>query len=86
MADASSPSSPREAIRELLRETLERKGDRSAFGDDELLISSGRLDSVDVLEIVTWLEGRGIDFTVVAFDPDRLDSVEAIEALLREVG
>ncbi len=83
-AGAPPPGPPREVLREFLRGLLEHKGDRAAFADDEALIGNGRLDSVDVLEIVTWLEGRGVDFERVAFDASRLESVVALEAFLIE--
>jgi acyl carrier protein len=73
----------REAIRARVRELLERRGDAGAVGDRDPLLTSGRLDSVDVLELVTFLEAAyAVDFTARPFDPDDFDSIDAIAALL----
>ena len=52
--------------------------DTRGFSDTDSLIFSGRFQSLDVLEIVVFLEERfGIDFSE-GFDQSRLDSVEEI--------
>jgi acyl carrier protein len=72
----------REAVRELLRQILNSKNDTEPFADSESLIFRGRLQSVDVLDLVLFLEERfGIDFSE-GFDQARLDSVEEIINLL----
>lgn len=66
-------------IRSLVAELLRRKGHELDFGDGDPLVSSGLLDSVDVLEIVTYLETQhGVDFAVQPFDPDDFDTVDGI--------
>ena len=73
----------REIIRQLLRETLQKNNDTRGFSDTDSLILSGRFQSLDVLEIVVFLEERfGIDFSE-GFDQSQLDSVEEIMSLLR---
>ena len=68
----------REIIRQLVRQTLEKNSDTRGFTDTDSLILSGRLQSLDVLEIVIFLEERfGVDFSD-EFDQSRLDSVEEI--------
>jgi acyl carrier protein len=70
-------------IRELLRRLLKEKGDSQLLSDDSSLLLSGRLNSVDSVEIVVFLEEKyGIDFAQIGFDQEKIDSVEAIEALI----
>jgi acyl carrier protein len=71
------------AVRELLQELLRRKGDDNDFGDRDSLIASGRLDSVDTIALLVFLEKRyGVDFAERGFDRDELDSVDSILAFL----
>jgi acyl carrier protein len=68
----------RETIRHLLRQTLRKNNDTRGFGDTDSLILSGRFQSLDVLEIVIFLEDRfGIDFSD-GLDQSQLDSVDEI--------
>ena len=73
----------RESIRALLKGVLQKNNDQGEFSDTESLILSGRLQSIDVLEIVVFLEERlGVDFSE-GFDQSQLDSVEEIMKLLQ---
>ena len=68
-----------EAIREFVRELHNRKGNEAPISDQASLISSGLLDSIDVLEIVAFLESKyAIDFSTRAFDPGDFDTIEKI--------
>ncbi len=70
-------------IRNFLEETLNKKGDSSGFTDQQLLVTEGRLDSLDVMTIVVFLEENyGIDFSDRPFDQNEFDSVESIMALV----
>ena len=70
-------------IRTLVRGLLEKKGDTRAVADGDSLIFSGRLESIDALEIAFFLEERyGIDFAQIGFDQNRLDSVDEIVSLI----
>ncbi len=72
----------REAVRQLFQQTLKNKNDNDSFTDSDSLIFSGRLQSVDVLDLVLFLEERfGIDFSD-GFDQADLDSVEKIVELV----
>jgi acyl carrier protein len=72
----------RETIRHLLQEILRKNNDNRGFTDADSLIFSGRFQSLDVLDIVVFLEGRfGLDFSE-GFDQSQLDSVEEIMNLL----
>jgi len=74
----------REDVRAFLTKLLSRKDDPKPFADDESLVLSGRLDSVDVLDVVVFLEKRyGFALDPAEFDPGRLDSVDRIADLLK---
>ena len=71
----------RAAVQSLFRGLLDQKGDRGDFSDQDSLVLSGRLDSIDVLEVVTFLELRfGVNFADDGFDQRELDSVNAVLA------
>ena len=70
-------------IRNFLAEILNDKGDSSGFTDQQLLVTEGRLSSLDVMTIVVFLEQNyGIDFSDRPFDQNEFDSVESITALV----
>ena len=73
----------RAEIRNFLEEILNDKGDSSGFTDQQLLVTEGRLSSLDVITIVVFLEENyGIDFSDRPFDQNEFDSVESITALV----
>jgi len=75
----------RSKVREHISRRLLRKHDSSAFADSESLFGSGRLDSLDALETVVFLESTyAVDFTKNGFDIALIDSVDAISALARK--
>jgi acyl carrier protein len=75
------------AIRQLMQRLLAQKGDQRPFGDSDSLLLSGRLQSVDAVEVVLFLEEQwGIDFAEIGFDETQLDSVDAIDALVQNTG
>jgi acyl carrier protein len=70
-------------IREFLQTLLSRKGDQGAFLDNEQLIAGGRLQSIDTLEVVLFLEEKyGIDFAENGFDQNDVGSIDNILALI----
>ncbi|HEY2012782.1 MAG TPA: hypothetical protein VGH38_04740 [Bryobacteraceae bacterium] len=72
----------RDLIRRLIRQILEKNNDTRGFADTDSLIFSGRFQSLDVLEIVLFLEERfSLNFSE-GLDQTRLDSVEEILNLL----
>lgn len=72
----------RRAVQQLMQNLLRAKGDVRGFSDSDSLFSSGRLASVDALEVVVTLEQEyGIDFSD-GFDRDELDSVDSIVNLI----
>jgi acyl carrier protein len=73
----------RSQMRNYVLQRLRMKGDGSLLGDQDLLFSSGRLDSLDAVEIVMCLEtDYGINFSEINFDLTLLDSVDAITGLV----
>ena len=76
----------REEIRKYLQEMLLQKGDKQLFSDDTSLLLSGRLASVDAVDIVVFLEEKfAVDFSELGFDPALIDSVDAIDSLVQTV-
>jgi acyl carrier protein len=75
------------AIREFLKELLSIKNDSAKFADSDSLLLSGRLQSLDAVRIVLHLEETyGVNFAKVGFDPEKIDSVDAIGSLLPPTG
>ena len=74
-------------IRQFLQRLLAQKGDQRPFGDSDSLLLSGRLQSVDAVELVVFLEEQwGIDFAEIGFDETQIDTVDAIDALVQNAG
>ena len=70
-------------IRNFVEGILNDKSDSSGFTDQQLLVTEGRLDSLDIMTIVVFLEENyGIDFSDRPFDQNEFDSVESITALV----
>jgi acyl carrier protein len=75
----------RNKIRSFVEGMLAEHDDRGGFDDGESLIKAGRLDSLAVVKLITFLEDEfGVDFGKVEFDPERLDSVAEIAAVVDE--
>jgi acyl carrier protein len=72
-------------LRAFVEELLSEHDDRAPFTDSESLIKAGRLDSLAVVKLVTFLEADfGVDFARVEFDPERFDSVDEIAGVIAE--
>ncbi len=53
------------------------------MSDTEPLVTAGRLEWLDVMNTVTFLEENfGVDFAVRPFSPDDFDSIESISRLV----
>lgn len=75
-----------EPVRQMLRNLLVQTGDLEPFTDDEPLFSSGRLQSIDGVELVVFLEEQfGVDFAKLGFDQAAIDSVANVGRLLDRV-
>jgi acyl carrier protein len=71
------------AIREFVASLLRRNGDEEAFSDSEELISRGRLQSIDTLEVLLFLEEKyGVDFAEAGFDQSQVESIDNILELI----
>jgi acyl carrier protein len=69
-------------IRRLVKSLLSANGDDGDVQDDESLLVSARLQSIDAVEVVVYLEENfGIDFAEIGFDRENIDSINAIYAL-----
>jgi acyl carrier protein len=73
----------RSQMRNYVTQRLRMKGDLAPLADEDLLFTSGRLDSLDAVEIIMSLEADyGINFSDINFDLTLLDSVAAIATLV----
>ncbi len=74
---------PTAVVRNFLHKLLAREGESQPFADSDSLLLSGRLQSVDGVEIVVFLEEKfGLDFAELGFDLAKIDSVNSIVALI----
>ena len=73
----------RDQVREFLINLLEAKDDHGPVGDGDSLVVSGRMDSVDIIDTLAFLE-RTYNFEMepAEFDQLHFDSVENIVALV----
>jgi acyl carrier protein len=73
-------------IHELVQGLLTACGDDGSLADGDSLLLSGRLQSIDAVEIVVFLEDKfGVDFAQIGFDKEQIDSIDAIYALTQTV-
>lgn len=69
-------------VHEFVRGLLTANGDSDHLSDQDSILLSGRLQSIDAVEIVVYLEQNfGIDFAQLGFDREQIDSVDAIYSL-----
>ncbi len=72
----------KQQIHEFVQDLLINSGDDAPLADDDSLLISGRLQSIDAVEIVVFLEENfGIDFAQIGFDREQIDSIDLIYAL-----
>jgi hypothetical protein len=72
----------RAAVRQCIERLLGKKGDKKPLNDDDSLFLTGRLQSVDAVEVVLFAEEEwGVDFAKIGFDMTLIDSVNCILAL-----
>jgi acyl carrier protein len=70
-------------VRQLIGRVLSAKGDTGGFADEDSFVMSGRLASIDVLDLVVALEQElGFDFAAEGFDANNFDSVRSIVRML----
>lgn len=72
-------------VRTFIAELLGEQDDHGPLADNDSLIKSARLDSLDVTKIVMFLETTfDVDFARIEFDPDRFDTIDEIVAMIEE--
>ena len=77
--------SKREQVRAFLTKLFADQGDAEPLADDESLVVSGRLSSLDVVNTLLFLEETfGFDMDPSEFDPNMFDSVNSIIAMVGE--
>jgi acyl carrier protein len=79
----------RERVRDFVAELLRSKGDGTEIQilDSDSLLLSGRLQSIDAVEIAMFLEQEyRVDFSEVGFDQAQLDSIDQIAELAERFG
>jgi len=71
------------AVREFVNELLSIRNDTAPVRDDDSLMLSGRLQSLDAVRIVMFLEETfGVNFGKIGFHPELIDSLDSINALV----
>jgi acyl carrier protein len=66
----------RPQLRAFVAELLESKGDTTPFDDAEPLATGGRLDSLEIIQLVAFMEESfGLDFAKVEFNRAHFDSI-----------
>jgi len=75
----------RSAVLNLLQNLLAQKGDRDPVAADSPVFTSGRLQSVDAIQVAVFLEEHyGVDFAAIGFDQEKIDTIESICSLIEE--
>ena len=70
-------------VTEFVRGLVAAKGIVRDFSDEEVLVTGGLLDSMDVLTIVLFLEENyALDFAVIDFDPEKFDTIDGIYSMV----
>ena len=73
----------RSQMRNFVMQRLRMQGDLAPLDDEDPLFTSGRLDSLDAVEIIMSVEADyGINFSELNFDLTLLDSIASIAALV----
>jgi acyl carrier protein len=71
------------AIAEFVTQLLRNKGDDGPLTHADSLVVSGRIDSMDVLEIVSFMETKfGTTISAAEFDQYKFDTIESIRKLV----
>jgi acyl carrier protein len=79
----TDPMQVRQQVREYLLKNHVFNMDAAALHDEVSLINGGVIDSIGVLELITFLEERfGIEMEEEEMVPDNLDTVVSIEAFV----
>lgn len=70
-------------IHSLVKTLLSNKGDNDPLTSHSPLLTSGRLQSIDIITLATQLESTfGVDFSAIGFDQYQFETIESICQLL----
>jgi acyl carrier protein len=73
-----------DTLRHSLLDALRQHGDTQDMADSDSLFLSGRLDSFSMMNLILFLESRfQLSFSDLEFDVDKVDSLDAIAALVQ---
>jgi acyl carrier protein len=73
----------RPRLRAFVTELLQSKGDTTPFDDGEPLATAGRLDSLEIIQLVGFMEESfGVDFAEVEFNRAHFDSIASMSEFL----
>ena len=73
-----------DTLRAYLQEALRLHGDTQELADGDSLFLSGRLDSFSMMNLILFLESRfQLSFSDLEFDVEKVDSLDAIAALVQ---
>ena len=73
-----------DTLRHYLLDALRQHGDTQDMADNDSLFLSGRLDSFSMMNLILFLESRfQLSFSDLEFDVEKVDSLDAIAALVQ---
>jgi acyl carrier protein len=73
-----------DTLRAYLQEALRLHGDTQELAEDDSLFLSGRLDSFSMMNLILFLETAfALTFSDLEFDVEKVDSLNAIAALVQ---
>ena len=73
----------RRHVRQQVQQLLQQQGDQAAFGDNDSLVQSARLSSLQIVELASQLERvYGLNFAAIGFDQYQFDTINAIVDLV----
>jgi acyl carrier protein len=73
----------RPQVREFVLQLLRANGDERPLADDERFSENGRMQSIDLLQVLLFLEERfGVDFAEIDFTRDQVGSIDNIVVLI----
>ena len=77
---------PKDRVRQYIEKILkENKDDTASVGDADSLVLSGRLSSLDVVDVLTFLEGEfAFEIDPNEFDQAKFDTVDSIVGMLEK--
>lgn len=76
----------RDKIRQMIGNVLRMKGDNDPIGDQDPLVTTGRIDSLEVMQVTVHLEEEfGVDLSRRPFDKYDFESVESVARMVEEL-